>query len=83
MPKDLPPDDASAGRIRFLEREELDRLAAAIPEDYRALVYVAGVLGLRWSECVGLRVGRIDFLKRTLTVAETISEVGGVLAAAR
>lgn len=38
-----------------------------------------GFLGLRWSECVGLRVGRIDFLKRTLTVAETIAEVGGVL----
>ncbi len=63
--------------IRFLEREELDRLAAAMPVDYRAMIYVAGVLGLRWSEVIGLRVGRIDFLRRSLTVAETIAEVNG------
>jgi integrase len=67
------------GEIRFLERDELDRLAAAVPEEYRAMMYVAGVLGLRWSEAVGLRVGRIDFLKRTLSVVETIAEVHGEL----
>ena len=41
------------------------------------MVYVAGVLGLRWSEVAGLRVGRIDFLRRTLEVAETCAEVEG------
>lgn len=66
-------------QIRFLERTELDRLAAAMPIEYCPMIYVAGVLGLRWSEVVGLRIGRIDFLKRTLTVDETIAEVKGQL----
>lgn len=42
--------------IKFLTPAELRRLADAMPAEYRMLVYLAGVLGLRWSECVGLRV---------------------------
>ena len=38
---------------------------------------VAGVLGLRWCEAVGLQVGDVDFLRRTLTVRRTIAEVEG------
>jgi integrase len=33
-------------------------------------VYLGAVLGLRWGECAGLRVSRIDFLARTVAVAE-------------
>jgi integrase len=62
-----------------LSPEELARLAAELPERYRPTVYLAGVLGLRWSEIVGLRVRRVNFLDRTLTVSETVSEVGGKL----
>ena len=47
--------------IRFLSADELERLADAMPAQYRAMTYLAGVLGLRWSEVAGLRVGRIDF----------------------
>jgi integrase len=72
-------DGTEAGEIRFLERDELDRLADIVPDEYRSMIYVAGVLGLRWSEVAGLRVGRIDFLKRTLSVVETIAEVHGEL----
>ena len=36
-----------------------------------------GVLGLRWSEVAGLKVGRVDFLRRTITVVETVDDVGG------
>jgi integrase len=57
-------------------------LAEAMPLDYAPMIFVAGVLGLRWSEVAGLKVGRIDFLRRTVTVAETISEVEGRLIAA-
>jgi len=46
------------------------------------MVYVSGVLGLRWSEVVGLRVCRLDFLRRTLTVAETLAEGEGWLVSA-
>jgi hypothetical protein len=37
------------------------------------MVYLAGVLGLRWSEVIGPRVRDLDFLGRTLTVAQTIA----------
>jgi integrase len=41
------------------------------------MAYLAGVLGLRWSEVAGLRVGRIDFRRETLEIAETCAEVSG------
>ncbi len=40
---------------------------------------MAGALGLRWSECAGLRVGDVDFLRRMLSVRQTIAEVEGRL----
>jgi integrase len=58
---------------------DLERLAAAVPARYRALVLVAGVAGLRWGEAVGLRVKDIDFLRRTITVAQVVEEVAGHL----
>ena len=60
-----------------LTAEDVHRLADAIRPEYRAAVYLAGVLGLRWSEVAGLRVRHLDFLRRTVTIAETIAEVGG------
>lgn len=62
-----------------LTMDEILRLADAIPQRYRALVLVGAVLGLRWSEAIGLRVSDVDFLRRTLTVNQTISEVEGRL----
>jgi integrase len=73
----LPPQ--TRGEIRFLSSQELERLAVAVPLPYRAMIYLAGVAGLRWSEIAGLRVGRIDFLRRTVSVVETCSEVEGRL----
>lgn len=63
--------------IRFVSPDELGTLAAAVPKEYRPMIYVAGVLGLRWSEVAGLRVGRIDLKACTLRVVETLSEVEG------
>ena len=54
---------------RHISAEELHRLADAMPVEYRSMVYIGGVLGMRWSDVAGLRVGRINFLQRTLTVA--------------
>jgi integrase len=72
---------------RFLTREEVFRLADAaaeypIPEigqQYRVLVLVLAFCGLRWGEVAGLKVKRLDLLRRRLVVAETLSEVGGHL----
>ena len=62
-----------------LEPSELHRLASAMPSEYRSLVYVGGVLGLRWSEIAGLRVSRVNISGRTLEVAEAIKYVSGRL----
>jgi len=62
-----------------LEPAELHHIAAAMPREYRTIVYVGGVLGLRWSEIAGLRVGRVNTLGRTLEVAEAIKYVSGRL----
>jgi integrase len=75
--KSLPPDERKT--IRFLDSAELKRLADTVPPEYRALIYLLGVMGLRWSEAVGLRVRNIDFLQRTLQIEGTIAEVNGRL----
>ena len=62
-----------------LPPEDLVRLADAVPGRYRALILLAGMVGLRWSEAVGLTVGNVQFLSRTLRVCETIAEVEGKL----
>ena len=43
------------------------------------MVYLTSALGLRWSEVAGLRVGRLDLLRRKVTVTETLAEVRGHL----
>jgi integrase len=53
--------------------DELAALSEALGPDYGPLAYLGAVLGLRWGECAGLRVGRLDFLRSTLSVAEQLS----------
>jgi integrase len=65
--------------MRCLSAEELHRLAEEVPERDRALILVAGYLGLRWSEIVGLRVGDVSLLERRLTVRNTVVELNGHL----
>ena len=61
---------------RFLTIEGLVALADTIDPSYRAMVFLAGIVGLRFGECAGLRVGRVGFFRRTVTVAEIANEVG-------
>src|SRR5579872_2325922 len=56
-------------RVRASRR----RHAARVPP----MIYVAGVLGLRWSELAGLRAGRVELVERRLAVLETLAEVEG------
>jgi len=58
--------------------EELQRLADAA-EEYRVMVLVLGLCGLRIGECLALRVRSVDGLRRRLRVTESVSEVGGKL----
>ena len=52
-----------------MDGEQLAALADALGEDFAPFAYLGAVLGLRWGECAGLKVGRLDFLRSTLTVA--------------
>ncbi|GAC1314194.1 MAG: hypothetical protein NVSMB12_07010 [Acidimicrobiales bacterium] len=53
-----------------LDAADIARLAGAVGLDHAPMVYVGAVLGLRWGEVAGLRVKALDFVGRTLTVAE-------------
>jgi integrase len=53
--------------------EELAQLASAIGVDYGPMVYLGAVLGLRWGECAGLRVGRVDWLRGLVSVEEQVT----------
>jgi integrase len=47
---------------------QLAALTAEIPERYRALVRLMAHVGLRPGEAYALRVGKVDLIKRTVTV---------------
>jgi integrase len=64
--------------IAPLERRQvaaanLGRVAQELDEQYAAMTYLGAMLGLRYGECAGLRVRRIDFLRGTFTVAEQLT----------
>jgi integrase len=65
--------------MRFLTPAEIIALADAIRPLYRTLVLVGAYGGLRIGELAGLRRGRVDLLRGTVTVAETVTEVEGKL----
>ena len=55
-----------------LTPDDVARLAKAVGPEYGAMVYLGAILGLRWGEVAGLRVGRLDQLRGTLAVEEQI-----------
>jgi integrase len=74
---DVPLPSERAKPPRFLSRTEVEWLAAAMPERYRALVLVGGYAGLRWGEAVGLTRASVDVLRSRIIVTSTAVEVHG------
>jgi integrase len=66
--------------MRFLTPDEVRSLAGAIDPRYSCLVFTAAYTGLRFGELAALKVSRLDMLRRTIRVEETLSEVSGHLA---
>jgi integrase len=64
-----------ARRTRTLTPKEFGSLIAAIPQQHRLMIETAIETGMRWGELIALRPRHIDFLRRTLTIEETIIEV--------
>jgi integrase len=58
---------------QVISAAQLGALADEIGADWAPMVHLGAVLGLRWGECAGLRVGRLDFTHRTLFVAEQLT----------
>jgi len=52
---------------------QVHALADALPERYRAAVYLAAGCGLRAGELFGLEVPRVDFLRRELHVTQQLT----------
>jgi integrase len=75
----VPLPKVERDEMRFLTPAEVAGLADAIRLPYRALVLVAAYGGLRIGELAGLRRSRVDLLRGTVTVAEIVVEVRGVL----
>jgi len=61
-----------------LSPDQLLGLGEALSPEHEAMAYLGAVLGLRWGECAGLRVGRIDFRHSSIMIAEQVTRgVGG------
>src|SRR5262249_17497528 len=64
----LPPVELKAHRV--VAADELACLAVEVGAEKAPMVCVGALLGFRWGEVAGLRVGRVDFLAGTVEVAE-------------
>ncbi len=68
---------------RFLGAEEVAALAAAADRQgeggHSLTIIMLALTGLRFGELAALRVARVDLERRRLTVAESVTEVGGHL----
>jgi integrase len=62
-------------KVRILTPEEFESLLAEVPERFTDLVRTDIETGLRWGELVALRSRHVDFLRRLLSVEETVVEV--------
>lgn len=62
-------------KFRILTPPEFETVLVAMPARFKALLLTEIETGLRWGELVALRPRHIDFLRRTITVQETIVEV--------
>jgi len=64
---------------RVLTPDELHALADAIGEQWRAMVYLSGVMGLRFGEVAALQVADVDFERGRLSITKAVSEGGSQL----
>lgn len=69
----------SESEKRFLTHRQVHDLADACGAEYRLPVLFLAYTGLRWGEMAALRVGRLDFLRRRVLVAESVTPVKGVM----
>lgn len=74
--KNLLPTEIVNTRSRILELKDLIRLAENSGE-YKLLILLAGMLGLRWAEIISLTPEDFDFKKNQIVINKSLSEVNG------
>jgi integrase len=74
--KGLLPKIENQKPKRALEMDELLRLADACGE-YRLMILLAGLTGLRWAELIALEAEDFDFKSKKIVVNKSLSEVNG------
>lgn len=73
------PKQTSHEEMKFLDPDQVEALAEAIEPRFRALIYTAAYTGMRWGELAALRVDRLNLLRGTVDVVESMSEINGHL----
>lgn len=73
------PAETSREEMHFLGPQDVAALADAITPRFRAAIYTAAYTGLRAGELWALHLERVNLLKRSLSVVESLSEVRGEL----
>lgn len=77
--RDMKLPKSESARARILNGRELQGLHKELPEQYRPMLTLGAVLGLRFGEVAVLRVGRVDLVEGVLHVAEALGEAEGRL----
>ena len=62
---------------KFLTADEVNALVSATRAPYGFLILFAAYTGLRPSELCGLRVSKLDLLRRRVEVSETLMQING------
>jgi integrase len=74
LPREQPRDE-----MHFLSHEQVAVLADEVDDRFRTLIYTAAYTGLRWGELAALKAERVNPLRRTIEVVESLAEVNGHL----
>jgi integrase len=53
--------------------------ALRLAGERRTIILVLSYCGLRWGELAALKVGRVDTMRRRITISESVTEVAGTL----
>lgn len=73
------PADTSRTEMHFLTPGQVTTLASSVDDRYRCLIFTAAYTGMRAGELGALKLERLNLLKRTISVVESLAEVRGTL----
>ena len=67
----------SRNEMLFIAPEEVQRLAGAVPELHRTLIYTLAYTGIRQGEATALRRSKVNLLRREIVISESATDVHG------